>query len=520
MVGLFINTLPVRVTLAGGARLMPWLQMLQAGQAEMRQYDYSPLVQIQGWSEVPRQNPLFESNLVFFNLPGDTTANERGEDVSSREAKSGLAARDLNVRAKMPTNIPLTLKSIPGTCLQLEILYDRRRFEATTIARVLDRCRELLEYMVAQPGANLQNLKEMLSRIEMNEKMTEKSRRKESELKRFMSIKPKAVSLSREKLIKTSSLKPGQKLPLVVEPNAAEIDLVNWSKNNLDFVEQNLLEHGGILFRGFDVESLERFDEFTRTFSSEQLEYIDQHTPRTRLAGKIYTSTEYPAEHYVPFHSENSKNHAWPMKIWFHCVQPAVQGGETPIADNHQVFELLDPHIRAEFMRKNVMYVRNFGEGLGLPWQTVFQTSERSEVEAYCREVGVEFQWKDENRLRTRHVCQAVATHPRTGKTVWFNQAHLFHVSSLEPAARESLLSLFTEDELPSNAYYGDGTPIEDYVIQEIREAFNRAAVSFPWQERDILMLDNMAVAHGRAPYVGTRRIVVAMAEAFDGRLS
>ena len=76
---------------------------------------------------------------------------------------------------------------------------------------------------------------------------------------------------------------------------------------------------------------------------------------------------------------------------------------------------------------------------------------------------------------------------------------------------REFLLSEKTEDEFPRNAYYGDGSPIETSVIAEIREAYRQAAVTFSWRRGDILMVDNMRVAHGRAPFVGPRKILVAM---------
>ena len=96
---------------------------------------------------------------------------------------------------------------------------------------------------------------------------------------------------------------------------------------------------------------------------------------------------------------------------------------------------------------------------------------------------------------------------------VWFNQAHLFHISSLVPEVRESLLSLLREDEFPRNAYYGDGSPIETSVLDEIRGIYNQESIRFMWQEGDILMLDNMLTAHGRMPFSGTRKIVVGMAE-------
>lgn len=98
---------------------------------------------------------------------------------------------------------------------------------------------------------------------------------------------------------------------------------------------------------------------------------------------------------------------------------------------------------------------------------------------------------------------------------VWFNQAHLFHISSLKPEVRESLLSMIHEEELPRNAFYGDGSKIESSVIEEIQEIYQQEAILFPWKEGDILMLDNMLVAHGRQPFVGKRKVVVGMAEPF-----
>jgi alpha-ketoglutarate-dependent taurine dioxygenase len=99
---------------------------------------------------------------------------------------------------------------------------------------------------------------------------------------------------------------------------------------------------------------------------------------------------------------------------------------------------------------------------------------------------------------------------------VWFNQAHLFHLSNLEKDVQESMLKTFGESDLPRNAYYGDGTPIEASALEEVREAYERASVSFPWQEGDVLLLDNMLTAHGRRPFTGKREVLVAMAEPYS----
>src|SRR5262249_10064494 len=174
---------------------------------------------------------------------------------------------------------------------------------------------------------------------------------------------------------------------------------------------------------------------------------------------------------------EMSYSNNWPKKIFFFCAQPALEGGRTPIADDRKVYKLIDPRIRDRFLEKKVMYVRNYGEGVDMSWREVFQTNDRADVEEYCRRSGMQFEWKDGDRLRTRYVRQAVVTHPQTGDTIWFNHAHMFHTSSLNPSVREALLSEFKEDELPRNAMYGDGTSIETSILNEVREAYDRSAI-------------------------------------------
>ena len=172
------------------------------------------------------------------------------------------------------------------------------------------------------------------------------------------------------------------------------------------------------------------------------------------------------------------------------------------------------PEIRGRFARQGWMYVRNFGDGFGLSWQTVFQTSDKTQVEEHCRKSGIETEWKEGDHLRTRAVRPTLARHPRTGETLWFNHATFFHVSTLEPDIRAPLLAEFGENDLPTNTFYGDGSPIETAVMDHLREAYRRETVSFPWQKGDLLVLDNMMVAHGRAPFSGPRQVLVGMAEA------
>lgn len=326
-------------------------------------------------------------------------------------------------------------------------------------------------------------------------------------------LRRRAVGISKESLVKTAFLHTDEKPPLVVEATIDGVNPASWIASHRPQLEAQLMTHGGLLFRNFDLQGVEGFADLIKAMTEDLLEYSYQSTPRSAVGGQIYTSTEYPAAQTIPLHNEMAYAHTWPMKIWFYCLTAAEQGGETPIADSRQVFARIDPRIRERFIEKKVMYVRNYGEGLDLSWSTVFQTNDRLEVEAYCREAGIEFEWRERDGLRTRQVCQAATAHPRTGEWVWFNQAHLFHISNLEPAVREALASTFEEEDYPRNAYYGDGSAIESEVLDHIRDAYAQETIVFPWQQGDVLMLDNMLMAHGRKPFAGTRAVLVGMAQ-------
>ena len=333
---------------------------------------------------------------------------------------------------------------------------------------------------------------------------------------RLRGIKPKAVGLSEETMIEARPWQEGNPLPLVVRPLVEGLDLAVWLKDHRESLEGWLRDHGGVLFRGFRIDTVHAFDGVSQAFSTDLLEYKERSTPRTQIGeGRIYTSTEYPAHQSITFHNEFSYSLTWPLKILFCCVVAAEQGGETPIADGRRVYQRLDPALRARFEQKGVMYVRNYGGGIDLSWQEAFQTDDPAAVEEYCRHAPMDWEWLDGGRLRTRALRPATACHPVTGEMVWFNQAHLFHVSNLDPAVRNAMLAAFPEEDLPRNTYYGDGAPLETSALDEIRAAYADAAVAVPWEKGDVLVLDNMLTAHGRNPYVGQRTIAVAMMEPY-----
>ena len=312
---------------------------------------------------------------------------------------------------------------------------------------------------------------------------------------------------------KVAPLSEASSLPLVVESSLESLKLHTWVADDAARVDELLRRAGAILFRGFDVASREDFLLFTRGIGLEFVDYMERATPRTALGDGVYTSTEFPPEHAIALHNENSYVTTWPMKICFCCLVAPEDRGETPIGDVRGVLQRIAPEVRQPFEEKGYMLVRNFNEHLGLPWRVSFRVSTREELEDYCRRARIGYEWTGHEQLRTTQVRPALAAHPKTGERVWFNHIAFWHSSGIEPSVREMFLSEFSEAGLPYNTFYGDGTPIPDEVIEHIRQAYEAETVRFRWQRGDVLLLDNMLVAHGRAPFTGARKIIVSMGE-------
>ena len=145
MVGLFINTLPVRVHVSPRDTLVEWLRELQEQQVTLREYEYTPLFEIQKWSEVSAGEPLFNTLLVFENTPLDS-----GEHLTTRAA--GLDVQPAAGAGGDQTNYPLVLIVIPGHSLRLYFRYDTRRYTAEAITRLVGHLQQVLAALVGGMG--------------------------------------------------------------------------------------------------------------------------------------------------------------------------------------------------------------------------------------------------------------------------------------------------------------------------------------------------------------------------------
>lgn len=325
-------------------------------------------------------------------------------------------------------------------------------------------------------------------------------------------IRRRSIGASSEGWVVEDAAEAGGPLPLLLRPAVEGVDLSAWAREHRERLEEQLDRAGGLLFRGFGLKSAAELGALVAALTPGALPYVERSSPRSQVEGNVYTSTDHPPEYSIFLHNEQSYNLVFPRHIFFCCARAAEQGGATPIADSRRVYRRLDPALRERFERQGYLYTRCFGGRFGLSWQEAFQTSDRSEVERYCRDHGIEFEWRDGDRLRTRQLRRVTARHPRTGELSWFNHVTFFHVTTLEPAVRDLLLASLDEEELPNNTWYGDGATIEPEVLAALRGAYEAELIRFPWQEGDVLWLDNLITAHGRDPFVGPRAILTAMA--------
>lgn len=280
-------------------------------------------------------------------------------------------------------------------------------------------------------------------------------------------------------------------------------------------LEGQLLVHGALLFRGARVASAEDFQTVVTALTPDLLAYTGGGSPRSKVEGRIYTSTEYAGTVHIPLHCEMSYTPRIPGRIWFFCMKNAQSGGATPLGFLAEIGEKLPTGITDRFREKGVRYTAfmHHGAGFGKSWQQTYETEDRDEVsELLDGEQGLQYEWKEDGLFVSR-THPSHRRHSVTGEDLWYNQAVNWHPAHLSVANFDKLKRVFGKTEnFPKMSSFGDGTPISPEDILKIDEVSRNCERDFGWKEGDVLLVDNERVAHGRHAFEGERRVLVAMA--------
>ena len=276
-------------------------------------------------------------------------------------------------------------------------------------------------------------------------------------------------------------------------------------------LETLLTKEKALVFRGFGVTE-DTLGPVLDGLLPNRLSYVHGNSPRTKVGRNVYTSTEYPAEHTISMHNELSYAHRWPDRLAFFCATAPETGGATPVVDGTLWLNRLDDEVRAAFAG-GVRYRQNLhgGMGLGKSWQDTFETDNRDDVEEFLTDTEADWEWHKDGTLRISQTRPATLRHPVTGDEVWFNQSDQWHPAMLGDKTAAALTRLLPEADLPQSVAYADGAPIPAEYVAQVRDRGLDAAVDVDWAAGDLLLIDNVLVGHGRRPFTGNRRVLVAM---------
>jgi alpha-ketoglutarate-dependent taurine dioxygenase len=333
--------------------------------------------------------------------------------------------------------------------------------------------------------------------------------------------------------MRTSKLPGHPNLPVVVTPDgdpslAALLRIPPTEPAELD---RHMREVGAVLFRGFEVRTPEDFQSFASLVTEKFVDYSRGTSPRKRVNGQVYTSTEAPPRIPIALHCELAYVNHYPDRVLFFCETEPEHRGETPICDMEAVYRAIPERIRDQFEAKGIRIIQNVLDkprlGRRRTWHDMFNTDDRQHVESYCRTEEIECRWKPDGTLQLINHRPAILVHPVSGKKIWFNSAHNFHdswswefrhfklrgLSLLQRLAERFRRRRVNPDDFPIHCQYGDGTEIATEDMALIRQILWDHAVVYPWKKGDVILLDNLWVAHARMPYRGKRRILVAMGQ-------
>lgn len=295
---------------------------------------------------------------------------------------------------------------------------------------------------------------------------------------------------------------------LLLEATDPACGSLSWFREHREELLAALQRYGAVFFRGFAADS-GTFEEIMGTILPEPYEMIDVVTPRSHVRGSLYTSTQAHPDIDIVQHQEMSYHNEPPYCLGFYCEVPSETGGLTPVNDLRTISRdarRLYPEVMDRFIDAGVLFVRNFNKYNFKSWQTCWESSTHEEAEEKLRAADTQWEWVEDNWLRTFQRRPAVLRDPLSGGEILYPSLNIFHRTFVNYiSGPQNVPATTVESELPMNAYFGDRTPIPEDFLTWLREASRERRVSVPWRSHDFFLINNLITGHGRTAYSGPR---------------
>ena len=282
--------------------------------------------------------------------------------------------------------------------------------------------------------------------------------------------------------------------------------IVATDKSNIFAIDQENIrslfkKSGVLLFRNFDINT-DKFEQFTNLFGTEFMHYIggaqvrkiiNKNGDQTISSVNFYTDSDKQQKRTfkLPLHGEMFYTKSRPTLLWFYCVAPPLEDGETTVCDGVQVYQELSEATKNLFKTKRIKYIRHYANG---EWQGRFQTDDLSELAKFCQESDLHLKIdKDTQAITTEYVYPAIVKTRWGGQEAFLNS--ILIVEWQEAAGKtDSIVRL------------EDNSRIPDDVLLELQEVTERLTYLISWQRGDILMIDNTRMLHGRRAFSDQQR--------------
>lgn len=305
-------------------------------------------------------------------------------------------------------------------------------------------------------------------------------------------------------------VQPGRPAVLQVDPSGSA---ASWAAENRDALRASVAEHGAVLVRGLGLKDAAEVADVFRALGGTLMVDMEAVATREEYSDGVYGATPWPPNQPMCMHHEMSYAREPAGLMMFACLTAPTSGGATAVSDASKILEALPADLVNRVAQDGWMLTRNYNEEIGSSYAEAFKTERREEIEAYCKANDIAFEWQSDGGLRTRQRRHAVVQHPKTGKRCWFNQIAFLNEWTLDPEVREYLVEVYGSEGLPFNTSFGTGDAIGEDVVQVINETYEANTMREPWQAGDLLLVDNIAMAHSREAFEGDRKLLVAMAD-------